>query len=196
MIYTYYVDSYAVCIYIYAATLLVINFVDSFISFCSPRKCIQHHSVLLRSLRWEASTHSWGNLSAFGGFRGSTTKSCWTRNTADLGLESWKFLNVMGWAIHNLWPFKLEWKAWCVSKQPEKCLLPGRKSKTFILAGFLCVTPFPLPNGESTVDESRKAQCLTQTSLNRGRLVPEVTLAFLPSQQCSTSCCWSMLLDE
>ena len=48
-------------------------------------------------------------------------------------------------------------------------------------AGFLCVTPFPLPKVNPL--QSRKAQCLSQTSLNRGRLVPEVTLAFLPSQQ-------------
>lgn len=177
-------------VYIYMlCTLLVINLVDSFISFCSPRKSIQHHSFLLRSLRWEASTHSWGNLSAFGGFRGSTTKSCWTRNTADLGLESWKFLNVMGWAIHNLWPFKLEWKAWCGSKHPEKCLLPVRTIEKLHSCRLPLRDSFPTTECESTVDESRKAQCLTQTSLNRGRLVPEVTLAFLPSQQSSTSCC-------
>ncbi len=95
---------YVYMIYIYIATLLVINFVYSLISFCSPRKFIQHHSFLLRSLRWEASTHGWGNFSAFGGFGGRTTKSCWTRNQADLGLESLKFSNVVEWAIHNLWP--------------------------------------------------------------------------------------------
>lgn len=74
-------------------------------------------------------------------------------------------------------------------KTSRKMLASSKKIENFHSCRLPLRDSFPTPACESTVDESRKAQCLTQTSLNRGRLVPEVTLAFLPSQQCSTSCC-------